>query len=149
MNEENTSTGGQDVAGEQNTGAESSVTGTAAELREDLVSVKLQTLLDGGMPGAAFPQVYSGSLLRYAVWNYETIPTLWAESRPHAARYLVQVHLYLPRGENPYGLILTLTQALADSGFTWPSKTDASDSEGQHWVLECEYADAGAVYGYV
>ena len=113
-----------------------------------LVSQALQEALESVMPGAVFPHVYRGPMQRYAVWNYETIPTLWADSRPHAARYLVQAHLYLPHGENPYTLILTLERALVDREFTWPSLTDAADEEGQHWVLECEYTDGGSYYGF-
>ena len=112
----------------------------------------LAEILDGAlsavMPGAVFPHLYTGPLLKYIVWNYSAFPTLWAENRPAAARYLVQVHFYLPHKENPRTAILALSHALFDAGLTWPSVTDAADEEGQHWVLECEYTDGGGVYGY-
>lgn len=124
-------------------------TQNGTQLQTELVSAALQAALEEVMPGAVFPHVYTGPLERYAVWNYQTIRTLWAESRPHAARYLVQAHLYLPHGENPHALILKLQRGLVDRAFTWPNLTDASDAEGQHWVFECEYVDGGGLYGFV
>ena len=108
----------------------------------------LDSALSAVMPGAVFPQIYIGDLVKYVVWDYNTIPSVWAEGAPHAARYLVQVHFYLPHRENPHEALLSLSRALFDAGLTWPSLTDAADAEGQHWVLECEYTDGGGYYGY-
>lgn len=112
------------------------------------MSEKLQAACESVLPDAVFPQVYTGRLLKYIVWNYNQIPQVYAESAPHAARYLVQVHYYLPFKENPQAAILALSRALFEKDFTWPTVTDATDNEGQHWVLECEYADGGGFYGY-
>lgn len=112
------------------------------------MSEQLQAACESVLPDAVFPQLYTGSLLKYIVWNYETIPSVYAEGAPHAARYLVQVHLYLPFKESPLAAILSLSRALFARDFTWPSATDATDADGQHWVLECEYADGGGFYGY-
>ena len=111
------------------------------------MSQKLQEALETVYPGAVFPMVYKGKAVEYIVWNYSAIPSVWAESAPHAYRYLVQVHLYCPIGKNPTETILAIDRAVFNAGFTWPSLTDASDEEGQHWVLECEYADGGGYYG--
>ena len=110
---------------------------------------KLTEALEPILPGAVFPMVYTGKDLKYIVWNYSVLPSVWADRAPHAARYLVQVHFYLPHGENPQAAILALSRAIFDAGFTWPELTDASDEEGQHWVLECEYTDGGGYYGQV
>ena len=83
------------------------------------MSEKLQTALNTVLPDAVYPIVNTGGGTEYFVWNYSVIPTVWAESRP------------------------------VDAGFTWPSLTDASDEDGQHWVLECEYTDGGGMYGLV
>lgn len=115
-------------------------TGTMAEV--------LQTALETVLPSAVFPHVYTGQLLKYAVWNYNTRPAVFAERAPHAAIYSVQVHFYLPHKENPQAAILSLSQALFSAGFTWPELTDATDSDGQHWVLECEFTDGGGFYGF-
>lgn len=93
------------------------------------------------------PNVYEGCALEYVVWNAYTIPEVYAERKPAAARYPTQVHYYLPNGKNPNPGKLKLAQALFDQGFTWPSITNASDSDGQHYVLECDYINAGGVYG--
>lgn len=105
----------------------------------------LETVFDSSQ---IFPHVYTGTLLRYVVWNYSVLPALWADSRPRAARYLVQVHFYLPHKEDARETILALQRALADAAFTWPALTDAADADGQHWVLECEYVDGGGFYGF-
>lgn len=94
------------------------------------------------------PNEYHGDALEYVTWNAYTIPEAYGERLPAAARYPVQVHYYLPNGENPNPGKLKLQRALFDRGFTWPSITNASDSEGQHYVLECNYVNAGGVYGY-
>lgn len=112
------------------------------------MSEKLQTALNTVLPDAVYPIVNTGGGTEYFVWNYSVIPTLWAESRPNAARYLVQAHYYCPHRKNPQTTILAAERALVDAGFTWPSLTDASDEDGQHWVLECEYTDGGAFYGF-
>ena len=41
-----------------------------------------------------------------------------------------------------------IAQALSGAGCTWPNVTNATDSDGQHWVLECEYTNGGLAYGY-
>lgn len=99
-------------------------------------------------PDACAPNVYEGSAVEYVVWNAYQIPEVYAERRPAAARYPTQVHYFLPNGKNPTEGKLALQRALFEHGFTWPSITNASDSEGQHYVLECDFINAGGVYGY-
>lgn len=98
-------------------------------------------------PGAAWPHTYEGCALEYVTWNAYTIPQVYAERLPAAARYSTQVHYFLPHGVDPTEKKLAIQQALFDGGFTWPSITDASDREGQHYVFECSYINAGGVYG--
>lgn len=93
------------------------------------------------------PNVYTGKELEYVVWNCYTISEVYAEEKPAAARYPTMVHYYLPHGKNPNPGKLALQQALFAAGFTWPSIANASDSEGQHYVLECDFVNAGGVYG--
>ena len=115
----------------------------------DRMPAALQAALSTVYPRAAFPNVYSGPLLEYVVWNYDELPRVFADSAPHASIYLVQVHLYCPHKESPTEAIQALRRALWDAHFTWPSLTDASDSDGQHWVLECQYTDGGGFYNSV
>lgn len=111
------------------------------------VDSKISSALESVLPGAVFPNVYTGALLEYAVWAYTEIPEVFADRAPHAARYLVQVHYYLPPKQNPNPTKRALQRALFDAGCTWPSILNAGDGEGQHYVLECEYADGGGWYG--
>lgn len=89
------------------------------------------------------PNQYTGKALEYLVWNYNVLPAVFADSKPDAARYLVQVHWFLPHSVNPAAKRTQLCRALNAAGFTYPSIVNASDKEGQHYVLECEYADGG------
>ena len=116
-------------------------------LQSECVAEKIRTACETVVPDV-FPQLYTGPLLRFVVYNYNIIPTVWTEAGPAASRYLVQVHFYLPHKEEPREAILGLQSALFNAGFTWPGVTDAEDSDGQHWILECEFADGGGVYGY-
>lgn len=93
-----------------------------------------------------YPNYYTGEDLEYIVYNYTALPQVYAERLPAAARYLVQVHLYLPHKKNPNALKVQISRALSEHGFTWPSITNGSDGDGQHYVFECEYANAGGVY---
>ena len=113
------------------------------------VGERIEAALSSLFGNAVFPDVYVGSAREYVVYNYSIIPAVYAESAPHAARYLVQVHYYSPREKNPTAAILAIDRALFNAGFTWPSVTDASDAEGQHHVLQCETCDGGGYYGFV
>lgn len=108
----------------------------------------LMTALDPILPGCVFPNVYVGRESEYLVTSFTALPDVHTENGPAAARYLVIVRYYLPTGKNPNPTKLRIQQALYDQGFTWPSITPASDNEGQGWVFECEYVNAGGVYGF-
>ena len=110
------------------------------------VDTALQTALASvGLP--ASPNRYTGEALEYVTTNYETLPEVYAERAPRAARYIVQVHYYRPHGENPNATIRQISRALWSEGFTWPGVVNASDEAGQHYVLECEYVNGGGFYG--
>lgn len=120
-----------------------------------MIDERLQTALrPSGLP--VFPNIYTGRELEYIVTNYTTLPALHAGDRPGAARYLVQVHYYLPHKKNPNPMLETLCKALFEVGFTAPEITPTSDgnysdridANGQHYVLECEAWDGGFDYGH-
>ena len=94
-----------------------------------------------------FPELYTGKIVEYIVTNHTAVPTVFAERAPQAARHLVTVRYFLPWKKNPNPMILQISEALFDAGFTWPTVLDAADNEGQTWVLECEYVNAGGYYG--
>lgn len=95
----------------------------------------------------AVPKKYTGKALEYVTWNSWSVPVVWAEGLPAAARHPTMVHYYLPAGVNPNSMLVRISLALSQAGFTWPSIADASDDEGQHYVLECERVSPGGVYG--
>lgn len=118
-----------------------------------MIDARLQAALKpSGLP--VFPNVYTGKELEYIVTNYTTLPVLHGGDRPGAARYLVQVHYYLPHKKNPNPMLETLCQALFKAGFTAPGIVPAHDADrtiaanGQHYVLECEGWDGGFDYGH-
>lgn len=87
------------------------------------------------------PNVYRGSAKEYIVFNYSTFGSTFAEGRPTATIYLLQVHHYLPTNGNPYTARQSIIDALQSIGCTWASIADATDAEGQHWVFECQYKE--------
>lgn len=93
-----------------------------------------------------FPNVYTGEELSYLVYNYYVLPEVFADSVSHAARYSIQLHLYLPHKTNPNATKLSIIEACMNHGFTFPSMTNAGDGDGQHYVFEFEYVNGGGLY---
>lgn len=87
------------------------------------------------------PQIYTGTETEYCVFNYSELPTDFGDNMPHAMRYLVQLHWYLPLKANPNAKKKQIKQALANADFTYPSVVNASDADGQHFVFECQHVD--------
>jgi hypothetical protein len=87
------------------------------------------------------PDQYTGTATEYCTFNYSEIPDSFGDESPEAIRYLVQLHYFLPTGTNPHAKKKQLKNALLSAGFTYPSVTNASDSDGQHIIFETEYSD--------
>src|SRR5574344_126836 len=91
--------------------------------------------------------VNTGSETEYIVFNCTELPDELGDNEPHAIRYLVQIHWFVPwRTEsgaaiNPNTKKKQIKRALLNADFTYPSTTNASDGEGQHFVFETEYCD--------
>lgn len=104
-----------------------------------------------GLP--VFPNKYTGSELEYLVTNWTMIPALNAGDLARAARYLVQVHYYLPDKQNPNEMLEAICRALVAADCTCPEilgtdeESGSRYAHGQHWVIECEFADGGYRYG--
>ena len=110
------------------------------------VDSALQTALTPLGP-PVYPNKYTGKDLEYIVTNWTMIPALNAGDLAHAARYLVQVHYYLPDKQNPNTMLTQICQALAGAGFTCPEIIPAHSDHGQHYTVECEFIDGGVSYG--
>lgn len=84
----------------------------------------------------AEPNNYEGTERIYATWNYNELGKLFAEGRPHAVQYIVQVHVYLPKKHPWADIKKQMCQALFKLKGTWPDIVDASDKSGEHLVFE-------------
>lgn len=90
-----------------------------------------------------YPNYYTGDETEYCVFNYYERGMAFADDEATATVFSVQLHWYLPHGINPNAKKRQVIAALLAAGFTRPEITNASDSEGQHYVFECELgADA-------
>ena len=66
----------------------------------------------------------------YCTFNYSELPEVFADGKPDAIRYLVQLHWMFPKDTIPFSKKKQIKNALLNSGFTYPSVTNASDSDG-------------------
>lgn len=89
------------------------------------------------------PDLYDGEAQEYCTFNYTEIPDGHGDNRPHAIRYLVQLHYFLPPGETPLQKKRELCRALLEADMTYPTVENASDELSQHYVIECEAVDGG------
>lgn len=113
---------------------------------DEAIIAAFSEIPDGTVPLPIYPNIYTGDALSYLVYNYYVIPEVFADSVSHAARYSVQLHLYLPHKTNPNTIKLAIISACFKV-FTFPSMTNASDKDGQHYVFEFEYCNGGGFYG--
>lgn len=84
------------------------------------------------------PEPYDGDASTYCTYQAAELPTLFANGRPDTIRYHAYLHLYLPAGENPIRLKSCIAKAIWTVGATYPSITNASDKDGQHYVFAFE-----------
>ena len=78
---------------------------------------------------------------RYYTFFCESFGDDYGDDEPGCERCLVSVHLFAPLGESCLEQVRKTKGALFRAGFTWPRCTDATDQDGQHYVLECEAVD--------
>lgn len=106
------------------------------------VNARLIEALRGLTPATPAADTYKGREALYIVFNYTTVPSDFGDDDAGHYRVLVQVHLYAPHEKNTVELRRSITGRLVSAGFTRPSITPASDANGQHYVFECEDAEA-------
>ena len=86
--------------------------------------------------------VYTGDADSYCVFNATETPDSFGNNRPHAIRYLVQLHWYFPLRTDPSATKRSLRAAIgALRCCTWPTVTDAGDLTGGHLVFEFQAVD--------
>ena len=87
------------------------------------------------------PNSYDGKELEYIVFNYTELPTAYGDDSPKAIRYMIQIHWFLPADPSPYPKKRKIKGALTGAGFLYPTVTNASDGDGQHYIFETEWLD--------
>lgn len=107
----------------------------------------IQALTPLGLP--VVPDVDTLRRERCFVFYYDEAPTLFCDNVPWLFTFQIQVHLFLPLGENGLELVERAAQALTASGLSCPDVVDATDENGQHKVLECEAQAMRGEEGYV
>ena len=89
-----------------------------------------------------YPANYDGADETYFVFNHNTLPDDFGNNQPQHERALIQVHFFCPHDFNSVKARKDAKLALLQAGFTYPYMTDAGDKDGQHWVFECQIAEA-------
>lgn len=77
---------------------------------------------------------------RYYTFSCNSFGDDFGDDAPGCERCLVSIHLFAPLNENCIQRVKATKRALFAAGFTWPQSVDATDQDGQHYVLECETA---------
>lgn len=85
------------------------------------------------------PGMYAGEETRYITFNFDLIPTAFADNRPVFWRALIQIHLFAPLGVNLVSQRGEIIAALSGAGFAWPDIVEAADQDAQHFVFETEF----------
>lgn len=117
-----------------------------SEVRANIAE-EIKSLLEPiGLPVAQTS--YTGKESTYIVFNFSTIPTLFADDKPQYMRYLIQIHLYAPITMSTTAYEREISERVSEAGYIWPSRMDASDEErsstgsSRHIVLETETEEA-------
>ena len=83
--------------------------------------------------------IYTGTNETYIIFNYTTIPDLFASNEPLEERYLIQVHLIALATTNTTAYQKQIKTLLFAAEYDYPSTVQASDDEAeQHIVFETE-----------
>lgn len=74
----------------------------------------------------------------YCTYNRAEFPRVHSAGAPRRLVQLYQLHYYRRDRADPRPTLNRLKHEIFASWFSYPSVTDASDADGQHWVLEFE-----------
>lgn len=88
-----------------------------------------------------FPDVYTGNKTEYIVFSYDIRPDNFGDNRPFHITYDCRVHYLAPLKEDVIDKRIAIMEALymMNGEFvTYPSETNATDEEGQHFVYDFE-----------
>lgn len=88
-----------------------------------------------------YPDVYTGKDTEYIVFTYDLRPSNHGDNRPFNITYDVRVHYLCPLKMNAINKRISIMEAIFnmdDEFVTYPTETNATDEEGQHFVYEFE-----------
>ena len=88
-----------------------------------------------------YPDVYTGKETEYIVFTYDIRPENHGDDRPFSITYDVRVHYLCPLKMNAIDKRISIMEAIFnmdDEFVTYPSETNATDEEGQHFVYDFE-----------
>lgn len=107
-------------------------------LNEKIVAV-VTPIVPVCVPDLYETQAGEGAAKEYCTFNYNEIPAGYGDDRAHSRRTLAQLHYFTPRRVATLKTRRALQVALAAvEEFTEPTIENASDADGQHYVLEFE-----------
>lgn len=104
-----------------------------ATLNEEIISA-MRTV--GFAKKDIAPTVYTGESLEYIVFNYNISPIEFGDDIALDAEYDVQVHYVAPHQVNRITKRADIRRIIEDTFGMYPTETNASDEEGQHFVYE-------------
>ena len=111
------------------------------------IAEEIKTILETiGLPVSQ--TTYTGNADTYIVFNFSTIPSMFADDAPQYDRYLIQIHIFAPVTQSITAIERKIKEAVFAAGYTWPSRIDASDTTRsaagaeRHIVLETETVEA-------
>lgn len=109
-------------------------------LNEKLVAA-VEPIVSTVRPDMYVPAV-GENIDEWCTYDRDEYPRLMASGAPRRMLSLYQLHYFCDNGVNPQDKLDALRLAVFRAGFTFPTLTNASDSDGQHWVLEFEGSEA-------
>lgn len=82
------------------------------------------------------PTVYTGESLEYIVFNYNISPSAFGDDYAMDAEYDIQIHYVCPHSVNRISKRANIRRVIENTFGDYPTETNASDEDGQHFVYE-------------
>lgn len=85
------------------------------------------------------PDIYTGKAEKYFVYNYaDERGDLFADDAPGTVIASVQVHFFMPAGEDFIKIKNKIRKSLFQHGFTFPEVTVIKEEKKRHIIFECD-----------
>lgn len=88
------------------------------------------------------PNLYDGEEEKYFTFNVaDERGADFGDNKPGCIQMSMQIHFYLPRGENHIAEKKKIREALFAAGFTYPVVTELIETNTRHIVYECDITE--------